>query len=299
MEMKRTIIIRKVAIAAVVALTGCQELPSYLSNDAVLARAGGKELHQRDVQSVVPKKMSGADSMAFLDMYVERWVRKQLKLQEAGVLFSSSEADIDRMVEEYRQALLIRKLEQHYVNKGVDTTITEEAIAAYYKTHKNDFRLDRPMVKGRIVRFPEEYRQARRLKEAMASKSVADQHDFRDMCVKNNFTVTDFRERWTDFTEFLDYLPTLQSQSYNSVLASTAVQEMRDIRSHYFFQIDAVRREGDAAPIERLRTTIRRILLNQRQSEAIRRHEEELYREAIESGEAKIFKNHSTEKAED
>ncbi len=90
--MKQTI--RNIAMAAVVLLTGCQELPSYLSNDAVLARAGGKELRQRDVQSVVPKKMSGADSVAFLDMYVERWVRKQLKLQEAGVLFSSSEADI-------------------------------------------------------------------------------------------------------------------------------------------------------------------------------------------------------------
>lgn len=280
----------KIAIVAAIVLTGCQQVPSYLAGDAVVARAGGKELRQRDVRSVVPKGVAGDDSVAFVDMYVDRWVRKQLKLQEAGVLFSSSEGDIDKMVEEYRQALLIRKLEQHYVDNGVDTVFTDDEIAAYYNAHKSDFRLDRPVVKGRIVRFPEGYRQARRLKEAMASKSVADQHDFRDICVKNDFTVTDFREHWTDFPEFLNYLPTLQSQNYHSILASTAVQEMRDSQSHYYFQIDAVRREGDVVPLERLRSTIRRILLNQRQGEAIRRHEEELYTRAMENGEIKIAK---------
>lgn len=270
-------------------LTACQELPSYLVKDVLLARVGSKELRQRDVQSVVPAGMTGDDSVAFLARYVDRWVRKQLKLQEAGVLFSSSEEDIDRMVEEYRQALLIRKLEQHYVNRGVDTTFTDTEIADYYNSHKGDFRLDHPLVKGRIVRFPEDFRQARRLKEAMASQSVSDQRDFTALCAKNEFKINDFRSRWTDFSEFLSYLPTLQSQNYNSMLSSSAVQEMRDSRSHYFFKIDEVRREGETIPLERLRPTIRRILINRRQGEAIRRSEEELYSRSVESGEVEIF----------
>ena len=94
-----------------------------------------------------------------------------------------------------------------------------------------------------------------------------------------------------DFPEFLSYLPTLRSQNYDPVLASTAVQEMRDSHSHYYFQIDAVRREGEPIPLERLRGTIRRILFNQRQSEIIRSHEEELYNRACEGGSIKIFEN--------
>jgi hypothetical protein len=78
------------------------------------------------------------------------------------------------------------------------------------------------------------------------------------------------------------------------VLASTAVQEMRDSHSHYYFQIDAVRREGEPIPLERLRGTIRRILFNQRQSEIIRSHEEELYNRACEGGSIKIFENENT-----
>ena len=238
----------------------------------------------RDVESVVPKGVTGEDSAAFMKVYIDRWVRKQLKLQEAEILFSASADDIDKMVEEYRQALLIRKLDQHYVDRSIDTTFTENEIAAYYNAHKADFRLDRTLVKGRIVQFSEP-------KLKLTSEG---QQDFRDICAKNDFTVTDFSDQWVDFPEFLSYLPTLRSQNYDPVLASTAVQEMRDSHSHYYFQIDAVRREGEPIPLERLRGTIRRILFNQRQSEIIRSHEEELYNRACEGGSIKIFENENT-----
>ena len=280
----------KIAVAAgALLLAGCRELPRYFTSDTTIALAGGKELKIRDVRSVVPQGLTGEDSAAFMRVFVDRWVVKQLKLQEAETLFSSSAADIDKMVEEYRQALLIRKLDQHYVDRSIDTTFTENEIAAYYNAHKADFRLDRTLVKGRIVQFGEGYRQARKLRELMGTKSEARQQDFRDICAKNDFTVTDFSDQWVDFPEFLSYLPTLRSQNYDPVLASTAVQEMRDSHSHYYFQIEAVRREGEPIPPERLRGIIRRILFNQRQGEIIRRHEEELSARATENGEVKIF----------
>ena len=280
----------KITVAAgVLLLAGCRELPRYFASDTTIARAGGKELRRGDVRSVVPKGLSGDDSVAFMKLYVDRWVVRQLKLEEAETLFSSEAGDIDKKVEEYRQALLIRQLDQHYVDRSVDTVFTDDEIVAYYNAHKADFKLDRTIVKGRIVQFEAGYRQAAKLKSLMASRSVAQQQDFRDICEKNNFTVSDFREQWVDFPEFLSYLPTLRSQNYDSVLASTAVQEMRDSHSRYYFQIDAVLREGEAIPLERLRRNIRRILFNQRKGEIIRRHEEELLQRAEAEGNVKIF----------
>ena len=206
--------------------------------------------------------------------------------------------DIDKMVEEYRQALLIRQLDQHYVDRSIDTVFTADEIAAYYNAHKADFKLDRTIVKGRIVRFGEGYRQAAKLKTLMGARSEAQQQDFRDICEKNDFTVDDFRDQWIDFPEFLSYLPTLRSQSYDSVLATAAVQEMRDSHAHYYFQIDAVLREGEPIPLERLRGTIRRILFNQRKGEIIRAHEEELCARASEMGEVKIFADEKPKKDE-
>ena len=280
----------KIAVAAgVLLLAGCRELPRYFASDTTIARAGGKELRMGDVRSVVPRGLSGEDSAAFMQVYVDRWIVKQLKLEEAETLFSSSAGDIDKMVEEYRQALLIRQLDQHYVDRSIDTLFTDDEIAAYYNAHKADFKLDRTIVKGRIVRFGAGYRQAAKLKTLMASKSEARQQDFRDICEKNDFSVSDFREQWVDFPEFLSYLPTLRSQNYDSVLASTAVQEMRDSYSRYYFQIDAVMREGEPIPLERLRENIRRILFNRRKGEIIRQHEEELRMRAEENGEVKVF----------
>lgn len=91
-------------------------------------------------------------------MYVRKWIGKQLKLSEAEQLFSASADDIEAKVEAYRQSLLIRKLDQFYVDERIDTTFTEEDIAAYYNAHKAEFKLDRPLVKGRIVRFPVNHR---------------------------------------------------------------------------------------------------------------------------------------------
>ncbi len=270
-----------------VLLASCQELPRYFSGDQAIAHAVDRELRLRDVAQVVPQGVTGQDSTALMKAYVDRWVRRQLKVAEAEELFKESAGDIDKMVEEYRQALLIRKLDQHYVDMRIDTTFTEEQISQYYESHKSDFKLDRTIVKGRIVRLPDGHRQAAKVKTLMGSKSAVQQQDFSDLCEKNNFEVSDFRAQWVDFQDFLACMPTLRSVSYTQLLGSTAVQEMRDSRSRYFFQIESVLREGDYIPLERLVPTIRRILFNRRQAEVIRLHEDELYAKGIESGEVR------------
>lgn len=261
-------------------LTACQELPRYFIGEKPVARVGERELTLAELQESMPEGLSSADSAAYARTTVDRWVRKQLKLQEAEELFSASAEDIDELVEEYRQALLIRRLDRYCVDRMVDTTFTAEEIAAYYEAHQADFKLDRTLVKGRIVRLPKSYRQTRRLKELMASKKESSQQDFHDLCLKNEFELNDYREGWIDYADFLTKLPTLRSKSYDELLTKSGIQEMNDASSLYWFQIDEVRRAGDPTPIERLRQTIRRILFNQRQQQVIRDHEEQLYEEA-------------------
>lgn len=286
----------KIAAAALLFAAGCQELPNYFVGDNTLARVGRTELYQRDVMQAVPAGMSGVDSVAFVELYIDRWIKKQLKLREAEQLFSDSAEDIDRQVEEYRQSLLIRKLDQYYVDRSIDTLFTEDEIAAYYKAHQSDFRLDRTIVKGRVLRFDDRYRQAKKLLELMASPSSERQQDFRDLCVKNDFQLTDFTDSWVDFQEFLSYLPTLRSQNYDAALDLRGVQQMRDSYARYYYQIGAVLRAGDPIPLELVRANIRRILFNKRQSELIRSHEEELFEKAGAKGDFRIYEHNKTDK---
>ena len=270
-------------------LAACQELPRYFAGEEVLARVGEKELVAEELRRSIPSGLSESDSSAYAHVFVDRWVRRQLKIREAEQLFSSSVADIDRQVEEYRQSLLIRKLDQFYVDRLVDTTFTAEELAAYYNSHKSDFKLDHPIVKGCVVRVPKGYRQRARLKELMASKQEARQQDFRDICLKQEFRLDDYTTAWVDWSDFLNQLPTMRSESYDALLSKTCIQEMSDRENYYYFRIDEVRRAGDVVPLERLQQTIRRILFNGRQQQVIRDHEEQLYNASIEEGAVRLY----------
>lgn len=275
--------------AALLSTAGCQEVPVYLDSGKVLARAGKSELRVRDLQAVLPGGLTGQDSVSFVGMYIDRWVKKQVKLQQAENLFSASAEDIESLVEEYRQSLLIRKLDQYFIDRQIDTIFTDEEVAAYYRDHIGDFRLDRTIVRGRVLQFDQQYRQASKLLTLMGSKDPARQKDFNDICLKNNFTLVDFTGSWVEFGELLSYLPTLRAQSYDQLLETDEVQQMRDSRSHYYFQITDVLRAGEPSPPERVRETIRRILFNQRQSEIVRRCEEQMLDRARENGEVKLY----------
>lgn len=277
------------SLAVLLSTAGCQEVPVYLDSGKVLARAGKNELRVRDLQAVLPGGLTGADSVSFVGMYVDRWVKKQVKLQQAENLFSASAEDIESLVEEYRQSLLIRKLDQYFIDRQIDTVFTDEEVAAYYRDHIGDFRLDRTIVRGRILQFDQGYRQASKLLALMGSKDPARQKDFTDICLKNNFSLADFTGSWVEFGEFLSYLPTLRSQSYDQLLETDKVQQMRDSRSIYYFQITDVLRAGEPSPPERVRETIRRILFNQRQSEIVRRCEEQMLERARENGAVKLY----------
>ena len=111
--------------------------------------------------------------------------------------------------------------------------------------------------------------------------------DWRDMCQKSNLEVQEYTS-WVDYTEFLSTLPTSRGRKYEELLKPNVLQEMRVDDGRYFFVITDIRRSGDAAPLERVRETIKRILFAQRQSEIIRAHEERIYNEALASGELRI-----------
>lgn len=282
-------IFRSIALFAALAasLAACRELPAYLTGEPVVARAGKAELTAAEVGRSVPSSLCGADSAAFADLYVDRWVKRMLKVREAEELFSESASDIEKQVEEFRQSLLVRKVDQYYVDRSLDTLFTEEDIRTYYDTHAADFALDRTLVKGRAVRFPDSYRQASKLYSLMSSPSEAKQRDFKEICAKNDFRLVEWTSSWADWSDFLSELP-VAGGTGAALLRTGKVQTLRDTRSIYYFEITDILRPGDRIPIERLTQTIRRILLNARQTEIIRAHEEELYRAAEERREVVI-----------
>ena len=283
--------------AALLALVSCRELPDYLVGSNTLARVGRNELSITEVKQAIPSNLKGEDSVAFAKHYVDKWLVRQLKIEEADELFPASVNDIEKMVEDYRQTLLTGKVDQYYVEKLMNNELSDKDIAEYYNTHKSDFTLDRTLVKGRILRFDGAYRQSKRLKEQMrkASASPADAKTFSDVCEKNGFVLTDYRSEWINFSDFLANLPTTRSQDYDPLLDKMDIQEMEANGTRYYFDFTSVCRKGNVAPLESVSENIRRILLTQRRSEIIKTHEEEIVKRASDEGHARIYLDENKE----
>ena len=137
--------ILKIALLLMVTIpVSCKRFANpFAGGDKVLAEVGGEKLYVHDLSSIFTPDMAPEDSVKILGSYVDRWVKMQLKIQEAERMFESSQQDIDRMVEEYRNSLLTHKVDQYYVDKLIDTLFTDSQIGEYYRKNQADFVLDK------------------------------------------------------------------------------------------------------------------------------------------------------------
>ena len=266
------------ALLAIVLVVGCERLPQ----DKVVASVGESVLMLSEVRAAT-LALSGADSVKVAQNFVDQWVRKQVKLQEAERELAASMGEIDRLVDEYRTSLLGGRREQQYLRGRMDTLITDSMVKKYFAAHRSDFVMDRTVLKGRIVRLPDNYRQSVKLFNLMDSKSDEKQQDFLDLCMKNNFELHTF-ESWVDFKEFLSYLPVRRGKNYDYMLTGGEIRQMADADSKYFIQIYDVIKQGSNAPYERVEDMVRRILFNRRRAELLISYNDSLYQSALSEG---------------
>lgn len=255
-------------------------------DDGTLAVVGDKKLTLGQVAGIFPPGITPQDSLILLESYVDVWVKQQLKVREAELMFSESTADIEQMVNDYRNSLLTHKLDQYYIDNRVDTLITDAQIAAYYNERRSDFLLDRNIVRGRIVRLPQSFRLKAKLKELMPGEGDKYQ-DFHDTALKNGFAVSEFNS-WTDFSEFCAELPVNRQTNYDALLNASGVTEMTQGNDLYYIYIADRKKTGEEAPLERVRASIKQIIFHQRRLDVLRNYEDSIYRRALETDLAEI-----------
>jgi hypothetical protein len=274
-----------VVTVALAAMFSCGRFRPF-PEDGVIARVGDNVLTVTNVESMFSPGMAPADSLVMLESYANMWVRQQVKVSEAELMFSQSSADIDSLVQNYRNSLLTQKIDQYYIDNNIDTVITESDIAGYYDEHRADFVLDRSIVKGRTLKLPASYRQKAQMKQLMPGEGAKYQ-DFHDLALKNGFTLREYSS-WTDLTEFLAGLPAKKIANPDSLLGVKGVIEIADGPDLYYAYIPESRRAGDVAPLERVRQSIGQVIYHQRRLDILKNYEDSIYRAAIDRGDVEV-----------
>lgn len=275
------------AFCIMASLASCKGRHNIFTTGMV-AQVGDKVLTEDDIKITFPEGTSSEDSLSMVQTYVDLWVRKQLKIQEAEKVLEKSGIDFDAMVADYRNSLLTHQLDKYYVERSVDTLISDDLVKEYYNEHNSEFKLDRNIIKGRIIKFPDSFRQQNKLKELMGSANLERQQDFIDMASKNDFPLTVFDE-WIGLDEMLNYLPTVRSKNYDYLLSAGTVNEFADDDFKYYVQISEYKSKGEKAPLEWSNVIIQNMLYNQRSGKLIKAKEDSLYRAALDNKHVKIY----------
>ena len=253
-------------------------------DEDVIAAVDGIELRIADVMRDMPAGITGADSVTFMRMYVDNWVLNHLKMKRAKEVLTSSE-DIERLVEGYRQSLMMRQLDQYYIDKMLDMEITDKQISAYYRAHSAAFRLDHNVVQGVVVKVPKSFRNTTTLTTAMKNSAKAeDWAELDAMAEKHSLSVTNMTAQWVSYSDFLSNLPTERSRTYNDLITKSTVQQMSSDDAIFYFIITDRALKGEIAPLASVESDIRRRLYAERRDEVVKEYEAELKRTSVEEG---------------
>ncbi len=253
-------------------------------DDDVIAMVDGVELRIDDVMRDMPVGITGADSVTFMRMYADNWVLNRLKMKRAEEVLSSSE-DIERLVEGYRQSLMMRQLDQYYIDKMLDVEITDKQISAYYRAHSAAFKLDHNVVQGVVVKVPKSFRNITTLTTAMQNSAKAkDWAELDALAEKHSLSVINMASQWVSYSDFLSNLPTERSRTYNDLISKNTVQHMSSDDANFYFIITDRALKGELAPIASVESDIRRRLYAERRDEIVAEYEAELKRESVKEG---------------
>ena len=116
-----------------------------------LVELDGDFLYHEDLQSVLPKGLSKDDSLLFAEHYVRNWAEDVLLYEKAQRNVPNS-GEIDKLVENYRKALIMHSYQQALINQTLSEEISETELTDYYEKHQELFKVERPLINTPFIK---------------------------------------------------------------------------------------------------------------------------------------------------
>lgn len=133
----------------VTALFACAKKPveAIKPEPVLLAQVFDYKLYYDDVKDLIQGYANAEDSIQQIRSLADHWVRDRLLLVEAEKNFPK-EANMNKLLEDYRQSLLRHFFEQQVIEQRLDTVITEQDLQQYYDANKEQHRLESGIWRG-------------------------------------------------------------------------------------------------------------------------------------------------------
>ena len=270
-----------------VSLFACKKAIQTDEPDA-LVKVNDRILTRNEVESLIPKGTTSADSLLLAESYIKKWVKDELVLKIAQRNLGSDKETIDKLVDAYRRSLLHKKKKEKLIQKKLSDEIQESDVLTYYDTNKEKFVLDKNLIKGLFLKVPADAPNLSEVKTWYKSGNVASLEKIEKYSIQNAAIYEYFFDKWVDFDEIRNNIPN-QISNPESFLRTNKTLEVTDSSYCYLLNIRQVLLKGQVEPFEYAEPRIREILINQRKLDFIKEFEEELYNDALDGGDVIFY----------
>lgn len=252
----------------------------------LLAQVFNYRLYFDDIRDLIQGYATEEDSINQVRTLTEHWVRDRLILVEAEKKFPK-EADLNKLLEDYRQSLLRHFFEQRTIEERLDTVITEEDLMGYYEAHKDQHILESGILRGYYFKISKPLRRSDKILTWW--KKFPDQHyddvmDYMSQHAKTNWSDS---LHWHEMHMLIQLFP--EGTLYPSAIRSNQAIVREDREFYHLMYPLEVYNEQDVAPLSAIRAQASRFIIHQRELEILERIKKEIYERDIQSDQVKIY----------
>ena len=244
-----------------------------------LVELDGNFLYQEDLQSALPARLSKDDSLLFAEHYIRNWVEDILLYEKAQSNIPDN-GEIEKLVENYRKALIMHTYQQALIHQRLSNEISEGELTDYYEKNKELFRLERPLMQGLFIKVPltaPELNKVRRWYKTPTQDAVEHLEKY---SLQNAVKYEYFYDKWVSVTDVLDMIP-LKVEAPEEYVNKHRQVELKDTAYYYFLNVSDYRGVGEEKPYEFARSEVKDLLVNQKRVSFMEQVKNDLYQQAV------------------
>lgn len=254
-------------------------------NDPELAKVYDKTLYASEVTGSITPGLNPQDSALLLNAFVQRWVSDQLLMYEAERNIPK-DANIDKLVRDYRASLVRFNFEEQLIGQKLDSTVSETEVRKFYEDNKEQFQLQSTILKCLVVKVPASAPQSE-MNKYWNSRNQADAVKLENFAKQTATLALLDRNKWYRLDEIAAILPqgTLSADNIGSRREGT----LSEGDSRYYYRVLESVRGKETAPFDYVKEQASKVILHKRKQELLENWKKELYNNELRRGNIKLY----------
>jgi hypothetical protein len=258
--------------------------------DNAAARVNNSYLDREELKGIVPAGASKEDSLAIIKSYIDRWASQKLMYDAAVVnIGEEKQQELEALIKQYAADLYAKAYLEEQVKQSVDTVVTAEELANYYKANKDNFRTTETLARLKYFRMDKGHPKFNLARQRFLNGSKKDIQALNDMALQ--FKSYAFNDSvWTDMNSIYQKLPFINPDNRDKYIHGGTAYQYPDSIDVYMVKVAKVTDRNQVAPFEYIKPTLQQVIINNRKLELIKKFQKEITDDAIKNNKYEIYK---------